>query len=132
MAKWIPAQLPPNETRRIEVLRQYAVLDTLPEQELDDLTALAAQICGTPIAAISLVDEHRQWFKARLGLEMSDTPREVAFCAHTLHHRYWLIVPNAPQDEAMSNPWSQGTRHLLLCRCALVTPEDVRLGALCH
>jgi hypothetical protein len=64
LEKWIPAELPANEGRRIEVLRQYAVLDTLPEQELNDLTELAARICGTPIAAISLVDEHRQWFKA--------------------------------------------------------------------
>jgi GAF domain-containing protein len=99
LAQWIPSQPPPDETLRLEVLRQYAVLDTLPEQALDDLTALAPQICGTPIAAISLVDEHRQWFKARVGLEMAETPRDLAFCAHALHHRDLFIVSDAKQDE---------------------------------
>jgi PAS domain S-box-containing protein len=132
-AKWTSTQPPPNEARRIQVLRQYAVLDTLPDQELDDLTALAAQICGTPIAAISLVDEHRQWFKAKVGLKMTETPRDVAFCAHTLQHRDLFIVPDATQDERFAGN-SLVTGEPGICFYAgapLVTPEDVRLGALC-
>jgi PAS domain S-box-containing protein len=129
----MPAKLPPNEGRRLEVLRQYAVLDTLPEQELDDLTALAAQICGTPIAIISLVDEHRQWFKARVGIEAGETPREVAFCAHALHHRDLFIVPDATQDERFAqNPLVRGEPGICFYAGApLVTPEDATLGVLC-
>ena len=129
----IPAQASPNEARRIEVLRQYAVLDTLPEQELDDLTALAAQICGTPIAMISLVDESRQWFKARVGIEVAETPRAVAFCAHVLHHRDLFIVPDARLDERFAqNPLVTGEPGICFYAGApLVTPEDLTLGALC-
>jgi PAS domain S-box-containing protein len=131
--QWIPAPPPPDEARRLEVLRQYAVLDTLPEQELDDLTALAAQICGTPIAVISLVDEHRQWFKARVGLEVVETPRDVAFCAHALHHRDLFIVPDATHDERFArNPLVTGEPGICFYAGApLVTPEDATLGVLC-
>src|ERR1700689_5390865 len=80
----IRAQPTADEARRVDVLRQYAVLDTPPEQALDDLTALAAQICGVPIALISLVDEDRQWFKARIGWDIAETPRDISFCGHTL------------------------------------------------
>ena len=114
-------------------LRQYAVLDTAPEQELDDLTELAAQICGTPIAAISLVDEHRQWFKARVGLGVRQTPRDVAFCAHTLHQQGLFIVPDAKQDERFAtNPLVISEPGICFYAGApLVTPENVTLGALC-
>src|SRR5471032_1245613 len=78
----IPAQITPDEVRRIAALRQYDVLDTLPEQALDDLTSLAAAICGAPIAMISLIDEHRQWFKSKVGLEMAETSRDISFCGH--------------------------------------------------
>src|ERR1700760_2218701 len=133
LVKWIPAQPPPKGGRRIEVLREYAVMDTLPEQELDDLTALAAQICGTPIAMISLVDEHRQWFKARVGIQATETPRVVAFCAHALHHRDLFIVPDATQDERFAqNPLVTGEPGICFYAGApLVTPEDATLGALC-
>jgi hypothetical protein len=68
------APLPPNEAARLEALRQYHLLDTAPEQSLDDVTHLAAYICGTPTALISLVDETRQWFKSRFGLNMTEPP----------------------------------------------------------
>ena len=78
------APLLPNEARRLEALRGYDVLDTLPEPAFDDLTLLAAQICQVPIALISLVDENRQWRKSVLGLTATENSRDLAFCAHTI------------------------------------------------
>src|SRR5450432_3011035 len=123
----------PDETLRIEALRQYAVLDTLPEKALDDLTALAAKICGAPMAAISLVDKDRQWFKARVGMEMAETPRDVSFCGHAVHQRNLFIVPDATLDERFGdNPLVIGNPGIRFYAGApLVTPSDAALGALC-
>jgi len=80
-----PAPPPANEAERLERLRALAVLDTAPEPLFDTLSRLAAAICGTPIALLSLVDASRQWFKANVGLPgVSETPRELAFCAHAI------------------------------------------------
>jgi PAS domain S-box-containing protein len=127
------SQPTPDETLRIEALRQYAVLDTLPEQALDDLTALAAKICGAPMAAISLVDKDRQWFKARVGMEMAETPRDVSFCGHAVHQRDLFIVPDATLDERFGdNPLVIGSPGIRFYAGApLVTPSDLALGALC-
>src|SRR5262249_13216595 len=76
--------LPADEAQRVQDLYRYQVLDTEPESTFDDLTQLAAQICQTPIAAVSLVDATRQWLKAKVGLASDELPREVAFCAHTV------------------------------------------------
>ena len=78
------AALPDNEVQRLTTLRGYEILDTLPEQAFDDLTFLAAQICQTPIALVSFVDEKRQWFKSRIGLGAAETSRDLAFCAHAI------------------------------------------------
>jgi PAS domain S-box-containing protein len=129
----IPAQQTHDETSRIETLRRYAVLDTLPEQALDDLTTLAAQICGAPMATISLVDEDRQWFKARVGMEMAETSRDISFCGHAVHQRDLFIVPDATKDERFAeNPLVTGEPGIRFYAGApLVSPENAALGALC-
>ena len=93
-----------NEAARLASLYSYNLLDTIPEQDLDDLTALAAEICGTHIALISLVDQNRQWFKSNKGLNATETPREVAFCAHEINESSeLLIVEDANKDERFSD-----------------------------
>ena len=100
------AILPQNEMARLEALRQYQVLDTVCEAAFDDLTRLAAQICGTPIALISLIDEYRQWFKSKVGLDAESTSRDVAFCDHAIvQPNDILIVPDSLLDHRFAtNP----------------------------
>jgi PAS domain S-box-containing protein len=129
----IPAQPTSDEARRIEELHDYGVLDTPPEQALDDLTSLAAQICGTPIAMISLVDEERLWFKAKVGTHLTQTARDVSFCGHAVQQRDLFIVPDALQDERFAdNPLVTGEPGIRFYAGApLVSPKDAALGALC-
>jgi len=109
------------------------VLDTLPEQSLDDLAALAALICGTPIALITLVDETRQWFKAAVGTCVRQTPRESAFCAHAILEPGLFIVPDATQDVRFADsPFVLDEPHVRFYAGApLVTADGLALGALC-
>jgi PAS domain S-box-containing protein len=125
--------LPEYESARLDALRQYAILDTAPEQEFDDLTRLAALICGTPFALITFVDAKRQWFKSKIGVEISETPRDVSFCAHAILESDMLVVPDTLADERFrSNPFVAGEPNVrFYAGTPLVTPGGHRLGTIC-
>lgn len=127
------APVPANEKRRLKVLWQYEILDTVPEEVFDDLTDLAARICGAPMAMISLVDEDRQWFKSKVGLTPNETAREISFCTHAILQRDLFIVPDTAADPRFtSSPLVTAEPHVRFYAGApLVTPDGHALGTLC-
>lgn len=123
-----------RELQRLETLHALHILDTSAEQAYDDITLLASQICGTPIAAISLVDTDRQWFKAKVGLDAAQTPRDQAFCAHAiLEPTELMVVPDATQDlRFITNPLVTGDLDIRFYAGAPVLTDDGKpVGTLC-
>lgn len=127
------APLPRNEASRLAALGRFEVLDTAPEPEFDDLTRLASQICGTPLALITLVDKDRNWFKSNLGFPESETSRAVFFCAHAILGSEVLIVPDASVDPRFSgNPLVTAEPGLRFYAGApLLTSDGYAVGTLC-
>lgn len=125
--------LPRNEEERLCALYRYSLLDTLPEQAFNDLVVLAAQLCKAPICLISLVDRDRQWFKARLGVEVQETPRELAFCNYTILSGRLMVVSDARKDPRFrQNPLVSGPPYIRFYAGApLTTSDGYVLGTLC-
>lgn len=128
------APLPDTEAQRLAKLRSYGVLDTLPQTAFNDIVALASSICGTPVALISLIDRDRQWFKAKTGIDVEQTGRDIAFCAHAiLQPQQVMVVEDARQDERFrDNPLLEGELGLRFYAGAPIVTEDGHaLGTVC-
>ncbi len=124
---------PPNEAQRLEALKSYQIIDTLAEQEFDNLTKIASHIFDAPIALITLLDEKRQWFKSKVGLEANETPREVSFCQYAIMDKKALVVEDAASDKRFEdNPLVTNDPNIrFYAGYPITTQEGYGLGTLC-
>lgn len=127
------APTPDNEAARLAALYALLILDTPPEQRFDKIAAFAAREFAVPIALITLVDTERQWFKAKVGIEVCETGRDESFCAHAILHDDIMVVADATADARfVDNPLVTGAPHIRFYAGAPLTlPSSLRLGTLC-
>ena len=128
-----PAPIPPDEHERLRALRALMLLDTTPEERFDRVVAFAAQEFGCPIALVSLIDARRQWFKARIGLPVCETARDISFCGHAILDDELFVVPDATADPRFAdNPLVTGEPHIRFYAGApLRLASGHRIGTLC-
>ncbi len=126
------SELPEDERERIGAVQRYHILDTEEEKDFNDIVELAAQLCNTPIALVTLVDENRQWFKARTGLSIKETHRNLSFCAHAIHQNDVMIVHDALTDDRFfDNPLVLGEPFIrFYAGMPLITTDGYKLGTL--
>jgi GAF domain-containing protein len=128
------ADLPPDEAERLRALRELELLDSEPEEEFDELVRRAAEATDAPIAVITLVDEARQWFKARVNLELESTDRDLAFCAHAILAPDDLtIVPDTLEDERFNDNLlvTEDPNIRFYAGAPIFTPDGYPIGTLC-
>jgi hypothetical protein len=123
----------PNDAARVSALQKYAILDSEPEQAFDDLTLLASYVCKTSMALISLIDEDRQWFKAKVGISATETSRDIAFCSTAIQQPDVFVVPDALQDERFrTNPLVVSEPKIrFYAGVPLINEDGYALGTLC-
>jgi PAS domain S-box-containing protein len=122
-----------NEIERLKALKSYNILDTASEKDFDRFTQLASLICETPISLISLLDEKRQWIKSKVGIDITETPREVAFCHHTIKNKYLFEIEDASKNNLFkNNPYvTQSPFIKFYAGYPLIDPAGYALGTLC-
>jgi GAF domain-containing protein len=127
------APMPVNEAQRLEALRLYRILDTEAEQSFDDIAALAAYVCDTPVALVGLVDKDRVWFKARVGIQPTEALRKVALCSHAILEPGLFVVPDTTQDPRFSdNPLVVHEPNIrFYAGTPLLSREGLAIGTLC-
>ena len=125
--------IPQNEKSRLETLRSLNILDTASEERFDCLTRMAKRLFNVPIALVSLVDENRQWFKSCVGLNISQTPRNISFCGHAILDNEIFIIPDTTKDERFAdNPLVTNKPNIrFYAGCPLRFIDGSRLGTLC-
>src|SRR5687767_6790656 len=131
----ISAAQPLNESERLKELLSFEILDTEPENQFEEIVKLAAHICGTPISLITLLDDQRQWFKAKVGLDLPETSRDVSFCSHVINEKQdeVFVVNDATSDTRFfDNPLVTGSPHIhFYAGYPLKTANGLKLGSLC-
>lgn len=125
--------VPENEAERLHALLTLQILDTSHEERFDRVTRMAKRMFGVSISLVSLIDENRQWFKSAQGLDVSETPRDISFCGHTINQEGLFIIPNAAEDERFAdNPLVTGAPHIrFYAGCPLKIREGLNIGTLC-